>query len=93
MMDDQIWAKVKEMVGMPDFAVGFTLSPWPDGGWMASIALIDKEYAEEQDLAAATLPNNTDWPEWNLIDGFQNGLRARGASAEEAIEELYRQLN
>ena len=85
------WSKVEKMVGMPDFAVGFTLSPWPDGGWMASITLTNKWYAEDQGLLATKLQEDRQG-NWNMVDGFRDGLTARGSNADKAIENLYKLL-
>lgn len=86
------WAKVEEMVGLPDYAVVFSLWPWPDGGWMAGLCLIDREYAQEQNLPLR-ICNLEDvgigGVEWDVIDGFKKGINVHAPSPQEAIDELY----
>lgn len=85
------WELVEKLVGLPDYAVGFALWPWPDGGWYAGITLTDRKWAEEQGLAAASL--NDDYPAvWNLTDGFVNGVNEHAGTAAEAVENLARRL-
>ena len=88
-----IWALVEKMVGNPDFAVCFSVWPWPDGGWMAGVALINRYYAEEQKLprSICTLQEQLD-PAWNAFDGFQKGINVHAPYPEEAIQALYDQI-
>jgi hypothetical protein len=88
-MDQKLWDRVEKMVGNPDYAVVFSVWPWPDGGWMAGVALHDREWAEEQGLSPEILRLIEERkPAWDLYGGFLAGLNARGVSAEQAIEEL-----
>lgn len=84
------WEKVKKLVGLPDYAVAFALWPWPDGGWMAGIALTDLDYATEQGMAprVLALAEHHD-PTFSIFDGFTGGINEHGSNAEEAIEKLW----
>src|SRR3989344_3366493 len=85
-----IWALVEKMVGNPDFAVCFSIWPWPDGGWMAGVVLLDREYAMKQKLphAICALEEELD-PAWNVTDGFRKGINIHAPHPEEAIQALY----
>ena len=89
------WTKVMAMVGAPDYAVMFSVWPWPDGGWMAGVCLMDREWAEEQELPAAILAL-TETPlraEWNPFDGFAHGINTHfGGSARDAVEALWKKV-
>lgn len=89
----ETWQKVERMVGNPDYAVVFSVWPWPDGGWMAGVALLDKEWAEEQGLPETILELEEDNdPSWNVCDGFQNGINVHATSPQKAIEALHAKI-
>ena len=52
-------AKIRQLVGRPDYGVAFCLAPWPDGGWQAGVQLTDREWVEERcDLGRHMLRNS-----------------------------------
>src|SRR5882672_8592637 len=78
---------VDALVGLPDYAVIFCCSPWPDGGWMAGFEMDDKDWAMEQGLESRFLPQTTHKNDgWSIFDGFKNGVVAHGSHLAEAIE-------
>jgi hypothetical protein len=91
-----LYKKINSIIGAPDYAVMFCLWPWPDGGWMAGVVLVDKEYALDQELLTAHLEEG-DWDiKWDVMDGFSYpGVNAHGASStpELAIDNLIDKLN
>jgi len=66
--------------------------PWPDGGWMAGIALIDHDWALEQGMSPAILnlleEVGRNGPDWSVYDGFANGINAHSADGPGAVKEL-----
>jgi len=93
---DQIapdWTLVDLIVGLPDYAVAFAVWPWPDGGWMAGVALTDKEWADEQgllpDIRALTEQND---PPFSIFDGFEGGVNVHAPTAAEAVLKLWKEL-
>jgi|GEM_PF-6846248 len=88
-----IWGVVEKMVGLPDYAVCFSVWSWPDGGWMAGVALMDREYAEKQNLPRAICALEEDFdPAWNACDGFKNGINVHAPYPEEAVGALYKRV-
>jgi len=78
------------MVGLPDYAVVVAVWPWPDGGWMAGAALLDRDGASGQGLASGllALPEESN-PPFNIYDGFPNGINRHAPTAGEAIQSLW----
>jgi hypothetical protein len=89
---DATWNLVQEMVGNPDYAVQFAVWPWPDGGWMAGIALVDSTWALRQKLTAIVLEESYD-PAFDMHSGFSPGMNVLAPTPEEAVRRLYRDLN
>lgn len=84
---------IEEIVGVPDYAVIFSLWPWPDGGWMAGCVLINKVWAKEQGLLIAKLDEwSSEAHRWNSTDGFEYGINSHSYSWPTAIYELYQKL-
>ena len=86
------WTKVEKIIGAPDYAVVFSVWPWPDGGWMAGICLINKGYAEEQGLPRRICRLNElqlNNVKWGVVDGFQDGINVHAPTPNEVIDELY----
>ena len=89
------WHKVERMVGLPDYAVLFCVSPWPDGGWMAGVVVVDPDWLDEQIKnnnivkAMENVPVDVDFPNWDIIDGFPSGTNAHGGDAADAIDRLW----
>lgn len=92
--DDTVDKLLNELAGNPDYAAILTLSCWVDGGYMASITLIDWEWADDQDLLVAKLPldpagyDADSEPEWTPSQGFTHGRTAHGSTPLEALQEL-----
>lgn len=84
------WELITKMVGKPDYAVSVAVCPWPDGGWIAAAALLDREYAIEQNLPAAliTLPEQF-VPRFDIYNGFDQGLNVHASTPEKAIVKLW----
>lgn len=89
------WALVERMIGGPDYAVAFAVWPWPDGGWMAGVALMDRDYAEEQELPAkiCALAEKDVAVEFNIFDGFEDGINVHDYDAGRAVAKLWEQVS
>lgn len=94
------WSKVERLVGLPDYGVMFCVSPWPDGGWMAGVVVIDLEWVVEQIESHAgitcvmgDLPEDSTYPSWDIIDGFHSGVTVHGYDAADAIDILWQTLH
>lgn len=91
------WKVVGELVGAPDYAVAFNVSPWPDGGWLAGFCITDIEYAREQGLPIAQSSDRELYDrnmvsrggeslQWDLFNGWGGiGAQAHGIDAKQAI--------
>lgn len=88
---DIVLGTLRLIVGAPDYAVVAMYWNWPDGGYMAGCALIDKEFAEEQGLLAQYLPESHGY--WNIFDGFEDGINVHASTEKEAVQLLWRRLN
>jgi len=94
------WALVEKMVGLPDYGVAFCVSPWPDGGWIAGVVVIDRDWVTEQiieksgiDPLMLNVPDGT-WPTtWDIFDGFKDGVIAAGDDAADAIDVLWAKIH
>lgn len=80
-----------ELAGNPDYAAVPVLWAWPDGGYCASIALYDRQWAEEQGLLAAELDETEHW-DWDVFSGFLQGTVAHGSTPLEAMQRLKEKL-
>jgi predicted RNase H-like HicB family nuclease len=97
---------LSRLAGDPDYGAIVTLSPWPDGGWMASVCVIDRDYLVEQRAdvdqeserlfdGLMTLAESENFPAYDMIDGFgglPTAFTAHGEGPEEAVRELYRKV-
>jgi hypothetical protein len=87
--------KVKMLVGRPNYGVAFCVAPWPDGGWIAGVTLTDREWVKEQVEWGVLLPgllqlsDDDHFPDWDIIDGFKNGLTVHGATMSEVVDLLF----
>jgi hypothetical protein len=87
--------QVEQLTGRPDYGVAFCVGPWPDGGWIAGVALTDREWIEEQvgdgDILPGllNLPDGDPFPDFDIIDGFKEGVNAHGSTMAEAIDLLF----
>ena len=93
------------MVGLPDYGVAFCVAPWPDGGWIAGVQVTSRDWVQEQiddtesygqslDPAMLNVPNTDDeFPQWDIIDGFKDGITAYGDDAADAIDHLWAKVH
>lgn len=97
---DVMVQQMHELVGAPDYAIAFYLGPWPDGGWMASLCLTSREWAQTQvdegdhgllpGVLALTETNG--WPHASVFNGFgtpPHAFTEHGSSPEEAVAKLH----
>jgi hypothetical protein len=86
---DDMWLTLERLAGNPDYAVCVMTWPWPDGGWMAGIALHDEGWAREQGMPQPVLNLVEERvPTWNLYVGFANGINVHSADGPGAVKEL-----
>lgn len=82
-------ATLDRLAGNPDYAVCVMTWPWPDGGWMAGIALISRSWAEEQGMPKIILDLFEEHnPVWTVYSGFHNGINVHSTDAPGAVKEL-----
>jgi hypothetical protein len=85
----EMWSTLERLAGNPDYAVCVMTWPWPDGGWMAGIALHDQGWAERQGMPQIILDLLEERiPVWNMYDGFANGINAHSTDGPGAVKEL-----
>lgn len=87
--EPSMWEMLDKLAGNPDYAVCVMAWPWPDGGWMAGIALHNFDWAERQKMSPAVLALPEErHPAWSMYDGFFNGINAHSTDGPGAVKEL-----
>jgi len=94
--EPSMWDMLNKLAGNPDYAVCVMAWPWPDGGWMAGIALTDRGWAERQGMSPAILRLEESVGyhglEWNCFDGFACGINTHSTDGPGAVKELLHKI-
>jgi len=77
------------LAGNPDYGVCVMVWPWPDGGWYAGIAVTDELCAKKQSLPVWGMESTEGMsPEWDVCDGFEDGVNEHGITIIDALNKL-----